>query len=442
MSTMIRPKTTSRLLGTALASLLLGACGGEGNPTPIGDGTQAVQEAKSDKPHDSSPVVAKASYDALLAGNSALAFDLYHQLSEAKANFFCSPLSVSVALAMTYAGAKGDTATQMAQALHFTLPQTELHPAFNKLTIDLASRNVAPHETQEGTKTVRVDLSNAAWAQQDYSFVPAYLDVLAVSYDAGVKLLDFTSDPPGSTKIINEWVEDKTEGKIKDLIPDGALTPLTRLVLTNTLYFYGNWATVFEKEATQDGAFHAPAGDVTAAIMHAGLTVQYAEDTDWQMADIPYDGGKLVMTVVLPADGKFEAVRSGLTDTWLASADQKMTSTSIELGLPKFRYEWGTMSLTKALEALGMTDAFDDTKADFTGMEPTGELYIADVLHKAFVGVDESGTEAAAATAVIMAGNAGPGATMEIDRPFLFLIRDSSNGMILFVGQVVDPSAS
>ncbi|RLB62927.1 MAG: serpin family protein [Deltaproteobacteria bacterium] len=402
----------------------------------------AMLEARSTLERDTSPDVSDASYGTLIADNNAFAFDLYHELATGSDNLFYSPLSISVALAMTYAGAKATTKAEMAAALHYSLPQAELHPAFNQLTLELDSRNIAPHQTTEGDdKSVRVSLVNAAWAQQGYEFVPTYLDTLAVHHGAGVKLLDFSADPAGSTDIINAWVAQQTEDKIQDLIPDGALDSLTRLVLTNTLYFYANWATVFDTDMTHDEVFHAPSGEVTVPTMHGSLDTAYAEGNGWQMAELPYDGEKLSMTIILPDAGRFDEIRNGLTADWFTQSSAAMQHGDLDVSLPKFRFTWGTTSLKPALEAFGMVDAFDGTRADFSGMATGEQLYIADVLHQAFVGVDESGTEAAAATAVIMFGNAEPAAELIVDRPFVFLIRDVT-GTLLFVGQVTNPTAS
>jgi serpin B len=220
----------------------LGGCGGEGGTDANGvdAGPAAAQEVRSEKKQETNPNVPDADYADLVAGNTGFGMQLYQRLSGAQANLFYSPLSISVALAMTWAGARGTSEAQLAKALQFTLPQSALHPAMNKLILQMAARNVLPHQTPEGTKAVRVNLTNALWAQTGYQFVPAYLDALAVSYDAGVKLLDFSSDPDAAGEVINLWVAQQTEDKIKDLIPPGSLSPVTRLVLTNTLYFYGS----------------------------------------------------------------------------------------------------------------------------------------------------------------------------------------------------------
>ncbi len=431
-----------------LAATLAAACGGSTTSTPEGTGStpQAAQEARSTKAQDVNPTVSDADFATFVGDNNDFGFDLYRQVApEATANVFLSPASVSVALAMTYAGARNQTATQMATALHFTLPETTLHPAFDKLALQLASRNIATHKTEEGDKSIKLNLLNSAWAQKGYEFVPAYLDTLAVDYNAGVKLLDYMADPDGSRQTINAWVDQQTEHKITDLLPDGSIDTSTRLVLTNTLYFYGTWASVFDRNGTSDGVFHAAGGDINVPMMHGTRFIGYAEGDGWQMFDLPYDGNQLEMTVILPAENRFAEVRGELTSAWLDGAVAQMNAYQgeVSLSLPKFKFTWGTESLKAPLQAMGMTDAFEYPAADFSGMEPKKELYISDVFHKAFVGVDEDGTEAAAATAVVMNAGAAPAQpkVVDVNRPFLFVIRDAS-GAILFLGQVADPSKS
>ncbi len=439
-------RTIGRTTGLAALALLFAVgCGSSAQPSNQDQNNNGGDIARSSLKHDDNPQVADADYQALLDGNSDFAFSLYSELTKSDdGNVIMSPVSATVALAMTYAGAKGETAAQMAQALHFDLPQEKLHPALNKLAMELASRNVATHHTEEGDKSLRLDLVNATWAQKNYQFNSPYLDTLAVSYDAGVHLLDFESNPDGSRKTINGWVSDNTEGKIANLIPQGAIDSTTRLVLTNALYFYGSWVYPFDKSSTADAAFHPLSGsDVQVPTMHQTETFSYAEGTNYQVVDLPYDGGAVSMRIVLPAQGHFDEVRQGLSTSWMAGVDKAVQGSEVSVSLPKFKFDWGTTSLKPALKDMGMKDAFIYPTADFTGMEPKHELYVGDVLQKAFVGVDESGTEAAAATAVIM--NAGsaiepPPKEFNADRPFLFFIRDNS-GQLLFVGQVTNPAS-
>jgi serpin B len=401
------------------------------------------QEQRSSLPHDTTPDISPGDYQQFIAGTNEFGLDLLHQLAPSAENLFYSPVSMAFALGMTYAGARGNTAAQMEAVFRSGLPGSTFHAGMNQLMLDLGSRNVAPYTTEQGTKSLTLLPANAAWAQTDYQFEAAYLDTLSTSYDAGIKLLDFAQDPAGATDVINRWVASQTKDKITKLIGDGALDTLTRLVLTNAIYFYGSWAAQFEKSSTADGPFHTLAGsDVTVPMMHDNRSIPYAEGDGYQMVDLGYEGGKLAMTVLLPATGRFVEIRDGLTTTWLDSARAGMTaSAEVALQLPKFRFTWGTESLKPPLVALGMTDAFDALLADFSGMEPSRELYVADVLHQAFVGVDENGTEAAAATAVIMRTLSAVLDTKQftVDRPFVIFIRDAS-GAILFAGQVGDPS--
>jgi serpin B len=422
--------------------MALAACGGDVEDDEHKDPDKNIDIARSELAHDTNPDVAEADALALVASNTAFGLDLFKRLAAEgpDQNLVASPISATAALAMTYAGARGETATEMAAALHFDLPADKLHPAMNQLSMSLAGRNIATQKTEEGDKSVRLSLVNSLWAQKNYPLVPAFLDALAVNYDAGVRLLDFMGDADSSRETINAWVGAETNDRIKDLLPSGSITSATRLVLVNALYFYGSWATAFDIEQTKTQAFHALGGDVQAPTMHAGAELRYADGDDYQVVDVPYYGDKLAMRIVLPAAGQLDAVRAAITPAWLTGVDSAMKHRPVALSLPRFRFQWGTTSLKPALEGMGMTSAFTD-KADFSGMNAQNELSIGDVLQQAFIGVDEAGTEAAAATAVIMLGTGAPEepATFTADRPFIFFIRDAS-GSILFAGQVTDPT--
>jgi serpin B len=417
--------------------------GGAGAGT--GGAGPTTSEQRSALARDATPDVSRSDYQTFISNTNDFGLDVFGELvGNDDGNVFFSPVSTAVALGMTYAGARGNTAAQMAAAMHNDLPDEAFHAAFNQLALDLDSRNIAPHDTYDGTKSVRVSLVNASWAQEDYSLLAPFLDILGTQYGAGVKLLDFIGDPDGSRIAINQWVASQTEDRIQDLIPPSGIDTDTRLVLTNALYFYATWQTPFLIEATSDGTFHTlAAGEVTVPMMHDTSYLAYAEGDGYQMIDLPYDGGELAMSIVLPAAGRFGEIRDSLSSDWLDQARASMsTDSEIQLSLPRFKYTWGTESLKPALQALGMIDAFVYPTADFTGMEPRRELYISDVFHQAFVAVDEHGTEAAAATAVVMTAGAIPATPIPftVDRPFIFFIRDTT-GLILFVGQVVDPTA-
>jgi len=394
----------------------------------------------SDKPRETAPDVSEADLALLIEGNSAFAFELYQALREEEGNLFYSPHSISVALAMTYAGARNQTAEQMAATFQFLLEQERLHPAFNWLDAELASRG----EGAEGkdSKGFRLNIVNAIWGQKDYSFLSTFLDVLAENYGAGLRILDFINETEKSRLTINEWVSDQTEGRIKDLIPQGAIDALTRLVLTNAIYFNAAWAYPFEEDMTADGLFHLlDGGQVSVPMMKQTEAFGYTEGEGYQAVELQYDGNELSMVILLPEAGQFQAFEEGLQSQQVCDIISGLQPTLVALTMPKFEFD-SEFSLKDTLAGMGMPIAFSGA-ADFSGMTGTLDLCISEVLHKAFVSVDEAGTEAAAATAVIVGESGMPGQPVEvtIDRPFIFLIRDIETGAILFVGRVLNPGA-
>ena len=394
----------------------------------------------SDKPRETSPDVSEADLALLIDGNTAFAFDLYQALKEKDGNLFYSPHSISVALAMTYAGARSDTAEQMADTLEFLLEQERLHPAFNWLDAELASRGEgAQGKDGEG---FRLNIVNAIWGQKDYSFLTEFLDVLAENYGAGLRILDFMNEAEKSRLAINDWVSDQTEDRIKDLIPEGAIDALTRLVLTNAIYFNAAWAYPFDEDVTANGAFYLlDGGQVTVPMMRQTESFGYTEGEGYQAVELLYDGDELSMVVLLPASGNFEAFEEGLQDQKVSDIIGDLQPAQVVLTMPKFEFD-SEFSLKNTLADMGMPIAFSEA-ADFSGMTGTRDLCISEVLHKAFVSVDEAGTEAAAATAVIVGETSVPAEPVEvtIDRPFIFLIRDIETGAVLFVGRVLNPGA-
>ena len=395
---------------------------------------------RSDKQRVISPDVNEADLSTLVDENSAFAFDLYQSLRGGEDNLFFSPYSISLALAMTYAGARGQTAQEMADTLHFILSQDRLHPVFNRLDIELARRGEgAKGKDGEG---FRLNIVNAIWGQEDYEFLSEFLDVLAENYGAGLRVLDFVNASEESRITINDWVSEQTEGRIEDLIPQGAIDALTRLVLTNAIYFNAAWQFPFNEEATSDGPFYLlDGGEVIVPMMRQTESFGYAEEDDYQAVGLPYDGGELSMVILLPQADKFEAFESSMDFHRVTEIISNLTSQQVNLTMPKFEFE-SSFGLKKALTGMGMPIAFSPD-ADFSGMTGSRDLFIDDVLHKAFVSVDEAGTEAAAATAVIMTLTAVPSPPVEVtvDRPFVFLIHDIETGTILFVGRIVNPSA-
>jgi len=392
------------------------------------------EEVKSDKTRNTSPDVPSADLTELVAGNSAFAFDLYQQVRTQDGNLFFSPYSISSALAMTYAGARGQTEQEMADALDFSLPQERLHPAFNALDLALASR-AADGDFQ-------LSIVNRLWGQTGFTFLPDFLDVLAENYGAGLSLLDFIKNADSAQVLINLWVAGQTNDRIQDLIPAGAVNDLTRLVLTNAIYFKADWAAQFEPSMTQDGAFHLLGGDeITVPMMHKTTDLGYAAGDGYQLVELPYKGDEVSMVVLLPDTGRFEEIEAQLDgpqmETWLAG----VVSLEVKLTMPKFTMEQN-VPLTDSLSAMGMSTAFSGA-ADFSGMTDQQALAISDVLHKAFVKVDEKGTEAAAATAVVMGGTSvgPPPVIVVIDRSFVFMIRDRVTGTVLFLGRVLNPGS-
>ena len=396
----------------------------------------------SDQPRATAPSTTAVDLAALVAGNSAFAFDLYHALRAGDGSFFYSPYSISLALAMTYAGARAETEQQMAGALRFTLPQDRLHPAFNALDLALASRGQGARGKDGGG--FRLNIANALWGQEGYDFLAAFLDTLALNYGAGLRLLDFAGAPEVSRREINTWISAQTEGRIEELIPPGLINSLTRLILTNAIYFNAAWSRPFSARNTQEQPFTLLDGrQVPVPMMRQTEFFAYTAGPGYQAVELPYDGRELAMLLLLPDAGQFAAFETALTAEKVAGIVARLAGRRLDLTMPLYTVE-SEFSLAAVLAALGMPAAFSEL-ADFSGIEPQGELSIADVVHKAFVAVDEAGTEAAAATAVIMMTRAmmpEDPLVVRVDRPFLLLIRDLQTGAILFVGRVLDPRAA
>jgi serpin B len=400
----------------------------------------AGEVLQSDKERITSPNVTPSEQALLVEGNSAFAFELYQALKGNGGNLFYSPYSISLALAMTYAGAIGETAQQMADTLQFMLGQDKLHPAFNWLHAELAKRGQgAQGKDGEGFK---LNIANAIWGQKGYEFLPAFLDVLAENYGAGLRILDFIKQTEESRLAINQWVSDQTEGRIEDLIPPGAIDALTRLVLTNAIYFNAAWKYPFDGNITANGPFYLlDGGQVSVPMMNQTESFGYTEGEGYQAVELQYDGNELSMVILLPEAGQFQAFEEEFQSQQVSDIISGLQPTRVTLTMPKFEFD-SEFSLKDTLAEMGMPIAFSDG-ADFSGMTGTPDLCISEVLHKAFVSVDEAGTEAAAATAVIVGETAMPGQPVEVtvDCPFIFLIRDIETGAILFVGRVLNPGA-
>ena len=386
--------------------------------------------------------VPDADLAAVVAGNTDFAFDLFAQLRTASGNLACSPYSISLALAMTYGGARTQTETAMAGTLHFTLGQTALHPAFNRLDQELMSRG-AGTQGREGAG-FKLSLVNALWGRVGSSFYQQYIDLLGVNYGAGMHLLDFAGQTEASRITINDSVSFWTNQKINDLLPQGALDVYTRLVLTNTVYFDAMWQDTFEHKNTYPQYFYRSANDSALdSTMSRIDSMPYAEGAGWQAVELLYDGGDMSMIILLPQSGQYAAFETGLNKAVYNNIITALAPRYVDLHLPKFNITTSSFSLADVLISLGMGIAFDPESADFSGIGDNPP-WIANVYHKAFITVDEKGTTAAAATAVIMVDSAIllPEMPVEFnaDRPFIYLIRDRATNTILFLGRVVDPS--
>lgn len=378
----------------------------------------------------------KADIDSIVVGNNTFAIDLYKQLAKNEGNLFFSPYSISSALAMTYAGARGETAEQMADVLHLDLAPERLHPAFS----DLTEMFNAPG------KSYCLSVANALWGQIGYEFRQEFLDITNKYHGAGFKEVDYTDDEnrEQTRRSINKWVESKTNDKIKDLIKPGDLTRLTRLVLTNAIYFKGQWERPFEPEATRLMPFHiAPEETVDVPTMHKAAEFNYAENNRIQLLEMPYTDGDLSMVILLPKPEYELAKLEGILDpenmrSWLSQLSRR----EVEVFLPRFKLE-ERFILNETLQDLGMIDAFDENTADFSGMTTSRQgIFISKVIHQSFVEVNEEGTEAAAATAVAVGTKSimlDKPPVFRADRPFIFMIRDLRSGTILFMGRLADP---
>jgi serpin B len=416
--------------GTSTGNPMDGAAGKGG----LGEGMQLLM---SSLPRETLPDVSRADLEALGADNRAFAFDLYRQLAQPDENLFFSPFSISVAFAMTYAGAEGETETNMSEGMHFGLTEPGLHSTFNAALQALQGRSseLAEDATGSGFELRAV---NQAFGQRGYPFLDSYLDVLARHYGSGLMTVDFGESE--KTRVsINDWVAEQTETRVKNLLPAGALTADTRLVLANAIYFKANWLSQFKIENTVDAAFHAPAGERTVPMMKQRFTADYAEGEGYQAVELPYLSPAVRMLFILPADGEAASFSARLDDAVLSEIRSGLSEHDVTLELPRFSFE-SENRLKAPLKALGMTLPFTDD-ADFSAIAGGVEaLSIDEAYHKAFVAVDEEGTEAAAATAVVVSRRSGkPLAAITLDRPFVFCIYDEPTGQILFLGRLADP---
>ncbi|MGA2093769.1 MAG: serpin family protein [Sedimentisphaerales bacterium] len=371
----------------------------------------------------------------VVEGNNKFALELYALLRNQEGNLFLSPYSISTALAMTCAGARGQTEQEMAKALQF--PTGVSNEQFNKAFGEIIKQLNA--EGQKGAFELVV--ANALWGQKDYKFLPDYLASVKTNYQGNLEQVDFKTQAEEARKTINAWVESKTKDKIKDLIKPGMLDTMTRLVLTNAIYFKGKWAIQFKPEQTQQLPFTLLSGQkVTVPMMNQKERLGYTEINDIQLLELPYKGDILSMVVLLPrkTDGVKELekqLNAGNLKSWITGLRKR----EVQVYFPRFKMT-SEFELAQILGEMGMHDAFSG-KADFSGMTGNRDLFISAVVHKAYVDVNEEGTEAAAATGVVMrATSVAPTTVFRADHPFIFLIRDNHTGSILFIGRTENPA--
>ncbi len=373
----------------------------------------------------------------VVQGNNQFAVDLYSRLrGDGSTNLFFSAFSVRTALAMTYVGAAGDTAKQMADVLHFTLPESELNAAIARLQKTLIG---------DTDKNYQLRVANRLWGQKGYDFLPPFLKVTSQFYGAELGTVDFTDHAEQARQQINDWVQKQTEDKIKDLIQPGVLGPATRLVLTNAIYFKGDWQRKFDPRATRDAPFHAAEGDVTVPMMHQTARFGYRALDDMQVLELPYADNALSMVVLLPrkTDG-LPDLEKRITHENLTQWTKDLAKQKVKVFLPRLKAS-SLFELEDVLQSMGMPLAFNRAKADFSLITTSEGLFISAVVHKAFVDVNEQGTEAAAATGIVMRATAAPLQPEEppvfrADHPFVFLIRDNRTNAVLFMGRVVKPA--
>jgi len=365
--------------------------------------------------------------------NNAFGFDLFQKVVSANQgkNVFLSPYSISSALAMTYAGARGNTAEEMAAALRYGDASDAVHASFQTLTEDLQ---------KSGKKGCRLYVANALWGQQDYSFQKEFLGLLDRHYAGGFNTVDYIGATEKARRRINQWIMQHTAEKIKELIARGDIDVDTRLVLTNAIYFKGDWAQRFSEQRTRKSPFWLESGkSVDVPMMANSGGYAYAEpDDSLQVLELPYEGDALTMVVLLPRKGR-RALEHDVTSQNLAAWLAALHKEEVELFLPKFKFQ-SKFYLKKFLKTMGMQDAFDD-RADFSAMTGRKDLYIGKVIHQADIEVNEEGTEAAAATAVVMQRKSmSLRVTFRADHPFIFLIRHKPTNTILFMGKVMNPN--
>ncbi|WP_164014652.1 serpin family protein [Pyxidicoccus trucidator] len=389
----------------------------------------------SDKERVAAPVVSDADFASLIQGNTDFGVAMYRQVEKPGENVVLSPLSLTRAFSMVYAGARGDTASQMAQALGFALPPERLHPALNRLDLALQAQAGQAHGDTGTAPTFRA--VNALWSQKGYSLETPYLDVLAEHHGAGLRALDIAADPDGVRRSINAWVSGETGGRIQDLIPEGEVRADTRLVLANALYFKGAWRAPFMPQMTRPETFHGLGGaTATVPMMSTSWVFPVAAGDGYDAVALPYVGRAFRMLIVVPDANRFQEVEQRLSATFLDTVRANLRDAHVMLHLPRFEVKQ-SLPIVDALRARGMVDAFN-AQADLSGITRQERLMLTGAQHQTFVAVDEGGTEAAAATAIEGVPVSLP-PEFRVDRPFFFVIEEVATKSVLFLGRIVKP---
>ena len=418
------PRSVRGILALLLVATVAGACGAPA-------GIEVVEG------HVARANVSAADAAQAAGAIDAFGLDLYRQ-TIGSGNAVMSPASIALALAMARAGARGDTAAQMDAVLHAFGSDANAN-GVNSLQQALAALNGTFTDGKGDKHELTLRIANAPFAQRDMSLEPAYIDALSARFGAGIRLVDYKTNSEAARILINGWVSDQTEKRIPELLAQGTIDASTRLALVNAVYLKAPWQNPFDATATHDATFtRADGSQVQVPTMSGTLEVSYAAGSNWQAVQLPYAGGSLAMTVILPSD--IASIESTFDAAAFAQITGALQTHDVVLSLPKFKVET-KIELAAVLAAMGMRDAFGGA-ADFSGITTAEQLYISAVIHQANIDVDEKGTEAAAATAVVMKASAVPGApvTLNVNHPFIFALRDTTTGAILFLGRVADPA--
>jgi serpin B len=429
-------------LRIVLAALALTACSSK-DGAPDGAPEDQIEVVRSAQQRNTTPTLSSAETEMLAKGQADFAVDIFRAVAtspeRAGENVFLSPHSISIALGMTYAGARGETAAEMKKALHLDLPDDRVHAGFDYLDLALASRGQGAKGKDD--KPFRLKVTNSIWGQKGTSFEAPFLDTIAVNYGAGLNIVDFRTETEKARVTINRWVEKQTEDRIKDLIPTGSVDPSTRMVLVNAVYFNAAWAARFMQGATQPAPFERVDGSTTqVAMMNRQESYPYAKGDGYEAVELPYEGGELSMLAIVPNKGTYATFESSLTGGKVLDILAGLAPKQVSLSFPKLKLE-AAFGLHDALVSLGMKSAFESS-ADFSGLSKAEGLAIADVLHKTFLELDENGTEAAAVTAAVLEGTSAvvePPVKLMVDRPFITAIVDRQTKTLVFLGRILEP---